>query len=93
MTLKNFFKIIFIDGISLVRKSSLHDLNLAFRWRGLKDILLNVEKHEYEKIISLINHSESQFLQDLFVASKLSFKKNGYFVEFGATDGKKFSNT
>ena len=40
----------------------------------------------------LIN-SKSQLRQDLFVAKLLNYKKNGYFVEFGATDGIEFSNS
>lgn len=93
MLLNKLINAIFIDGISLVKKSSLRDLNSAFRWRGLKKIILNVDESEYKNFISLIDYSESQFLQDLFVVSVLGCKKNGYFVEFGATDGKNFSNT
>jgi FkbM family methyltransferase len=37
--------------------------------------------------------SKSQINQDLFVLSELNFKKNGFFVEFGATDGISFSNS
>jgi FkbM family methyltransferase len=33
------------------------------------------------------------FRQDLFVLSQLNFKTNGFFVEFGATNGVDFSNT
>jgi FkbM family methyltransferase len=35
----------------------------------------------------------SQLGQDLFIMSELNFKKNGYFVEFGATNGIDLSNT
>lgn len=35
----------------------------------------------------------SQFGQDIFVLYQLNFKKNGFFVEFGATDGVNISNT
>lgn len=37
--------------------------------------------------------SKSQFRQDLFVLSQLKFQRNGFFVEFGATDGIELSNT
>ena len=45
------------------------------------------------KLISLIPQSKSQITQDLFVISESNFKKNGFFVEFGACDGIRFSNT
>jgi FkbM family methyltransferase len=37
--------------------------------------------------------AHSQIKQDLFVLSHLNEKTNGYFVEFGASDGKTLSNT
>jgi FkbM family methyltransferase len=37
--------------------------------------------------------SRSQLGQDLWVLEKLNWKRNGYFVEFGATDGVLLSNT
>lgn len=40
-----------------------------------------------------IHDSHSQLHQDLFVLSELSGKRNGYFVEFGAADGKTHSNS
>lgn len=41
----------------------------------------------------LLKKSRSQLRQDLMVASYLNYKKKGYFVEFGATNGKDLSNT
>jgi hypothetical protein len=40
-----------------------------------------------------MEHSHSQLFQDLLVLFLLEEKRNGYFVEFGATDGIKLSNT
>ena len=45
-------------------------------------------------LLSLVSRlRKSQHLQDLFVLSELDFKSNGFFVEFGATDGLSISNT
>ena len=44
-------------------------------------------------ILESMAKSKSQFRQDLFVLAELNFKKNGYFVEFGALDGVETSNT
>lgn len=38
-------------------------------------------------------HSQAQLYQDLYVLYRLSSKKNGFFVEFGATNGVSLSNT
>ena len=37
--------------------------------------------------------SQSQLKQDVFVLFETEFKRNGYFVEFGATNGISLSNT
>lgn len=44
-------------------------------------------------MLNYYESSKSQLRQDLFVLGELDFKKNGYFVEFGATDGESLSNT
>lgn len=41
----------------------------------------------------LINRATSQLGQDLWVLEKSAYKRNGYFVEFGATNGVVLSNT
>ena len=40
-----------------------------------------------------VRQTKSQFLQDLWVLSELGSKRDGFFVEFGAASGRKFSNT
>tara|TARA_Y100000816_G_C26047422_1_gene548966 strand:- start:102 stop:902 length:801 start_codon:yes stop_codon:yes gene_type:complete len=48
---------------------------------------------EYVKNIPYSKSQENRIPMDLFVLQHLDFKKNGYFVEFGAADGKYLSNT
>jgi FkbM family methyltransferase len=40
-----------------------------------------------------LEQSKSQLRQDVFVLSQLDFKENGFFVEFGASNGVRLSNT
>lgn len=47
----------------------------------------------YVYIEELATLSESQLTQDIVVQCILGFKQNGYFVEFGATNGVVYSNT
>jgi FkbM family methyltransferase len=44
-------------------------------------------------ILRLLPQSKAQFRQDLFVLAELGFRRDGFFVEFGATDGLNLSNT
>lgn len=41
----------------------------------------------------LHDKSKAQLKQDMFVLAELGFKRDGYFVEFGATNGLELSNT
>lgn len=51
------------------------------------------QKFELDNLCQFSGESKSQIKQDLFVLSELGFKHNGYFVEFGATNGVDLSNT
>lgn len=63
----------------------------------------NMSKYQIKEVIARYNslkdilkfsgRSESQIGQDIFVLSELGFKRNGYFVEFGAANGKDLSNS
>ena len=55
--------------------------------------LYNICDQKYPDFFKYVNFSQSQLKQDLFVLSELAFKKKGFFVEFGASDGIRFSNT
>jgi len=45
------------------------------------------------ELLRLLSRSHAQIRQDLFVLSELGFKRGGYFVEFGATNGVDISNS
>ncbi len=55
--------------------------------------LLTIAPSNAPSLFGELRHSKSQHWQDLFVLLQLGFKRNGYFVEFGATDGVQLSNT
>lgn len=56
-------------------------------------LLLNPLNKHFFKCLTLLKRSKSQLRQDLIVISSLNFKRKGYFVEFGATNGLDLSNT
>ena len=55
----------------------------------IKTMPLKIQK----KLFLCLFNSPSELRQDLFVLSELDFKENGYFVEFGSTDGINDNNT
>jgi FkbM family methyltransferase len=57
------------------------------------DIILQLPEEHSAKLLRSARESKSQLLQDLFVLSELDFKREGFFVEFGATNGVDLSNT
>ena len=52
-----------------------------------------IPKKKLLKTLQSFRDSKSQLRQDLFVLSETNFKRNGYFVEFGAASGFQLSNT
>lgn len=83
-----------LTGYSILRTDQLYALNEISRARDIIHIF-NKDSHEIDPTIlkKTLIHSKAQFRQDIFVLHELNFKNNGYFVEFGATNGVDFSNT
>lgn len=82
----------------LLQKLKLDSISTAYKNRKLlkglqRGDFLDLTKEEILKHITSYEHAKAQFKQDIFVLRELNFKKNGFFVEFGATDGFKFSNS
>jgi FkbM family methyltransferase len=65
-------------------RDALHDI------RVLQTLSNEVSSYQLLKYFA---NSKSQLRQDLFALCHLGFKRNGYFVEFGATNGRDLSNT
>jgi FkbM family methyltransferase len=57
------------------------------------DSFFKVPEYTATQVLRFAEKSQSQYKQDLFVLSETDFKKAGFFVEFGATNGVGFSNT
>jgi FkbM family methyltransferase len=81
--------------LSVVRHSKLERLKGHLGAIREKDIelIINVSYEHVPDIIKYLRQSHAQARQDLFVLSQLNFKRNGFFVEFGATNGVDHSNT
>lgn len=79
--------------IEIVRYSRLGKLELAARSEFDLEFLRSLPEGALVQALTLLPDSQSQLRQDIFVLSQCAFKRDGYFVEFGATDGKNLSNT
>src|SRR5688572_29398394 len=56
-------------------------------------LLLALPNNHASQLLKNLRKSRSEYGQDLLVLSQLDFKRSGYFVEFGATNGVDISNT
>jgi len=69
-------------------RQSIEDLVLKNRNWNIIDVNFFITLNS-----SIIAKSKSQLRQDLFVLLQLNFKREGFFVEFGATNGIDLSNS
>jgi len=82
-----------IFNLKILKRSNYNEL-IAENDKLKFDLLFT--KHFPKTAVEILRYlpiSRSQLRQDLFVLSQLNFKKKGFFVEFGAADGFKLSNT
>ena len=82
-----FFRILFFLGFSLLKTKNLNQLIEIEK--NIKDLIQFSGKNKGLKI----KNAKSQINQDIFVLYTLNWKRNGFFVEFGATNGVDLSNT
>lgn len=78
---------------TLIRKAKLALLEQrAPAYFDLQFIRAMPPKHQ-SRCLEMLDASHSQLRQDLFGLSMLDFKENGFFVEFGGTDGVEWNNS
>ena len=82
-----------LSNTTITRKDRLHQLKV--RERGFFDLefLKAMPPEDRNRCFDLLDTSRSQLRQDLFALSRNDFKENGFFLEFGATDGVDLNNT
>jgi len=80
-------------GFGILRYNSLAKL-MENETSGADLVFLQtIDENLVGRAIHLLGASQSQLRQDIFVLTELGFKRDGYFVEFGATNGFDLSNT
>jgi hypothetical protein len=89
-SIKAFFKIF---GVMIIKKESLTFLIAQEFPKAALDFVLDLQTPNSKDLLPYLTNSKSQNFQDLFVLSQLGIKRNGYFVEFGASNGIDLSNT
>jgi FkbM family methyltransferase len=79
--------------IAITHQSTLQTLIQQAGTQADVELLLALPREQAPRLLDNFRKSKSQFRQDLFVLSELNFKFNGFFVDFGATDGIQSSNS
>lgn len=87
---KNLYVLVYYYITSIFFKLGFHSNN---SYVNALYLLKYIEPQYGSIFITSVINSKSQILQDVFVISALKFKRGGYFVEFGATDGVLRSNS
>lgn len=80
-------------GVGITSDAELQRLRKAAKGGEDLEFVLMFPDDCSAPLLRNLGDSKSQLRQDLFVLAQLGFKRDGYFVEFGATNGVGLSNT
>ena len=87
-------------GLRLLQKSSVAAYEMMAEeyqrnFRSGEDLpfLQSIPVESIKNVLKIAPLSQSQIRQDLFVLAATNFKRGGFFVEFGATDGVSLNNS
>ena len=69
------------------------ETEMTSRILTLLPIIEKIDQIYFKNLVESLKMSKSQLGQDIFALQQLNFKRNGFFVEFGATNGIDYSNT
>ena len=86
-------KILSNSNFVMMKNSTYFELTRAAHRSKFVELLNAVPKSHRNRLLELYPKTFSQNYQDLFALSSNHFKRNGFFVEFGATNGVNISNT
>lgn len=83
------------SGVQIVSLDSLRWRNRELDRLGQLAVLVasGGDRLNLLEALEIVDNSQSQLGQDLFALASHDFKRGGFFVEFGATDGLTLSNT
>lgn len=83
----------FLSNITIARKDRYAELKLREPAYFDLQFIKAMPAGARNQCIELLDKSRSQLRQDLFALTQTDFKRGGFFVEFGATDGVELNNT
>lgn len=91
-------RILELFGLKVIRSDSLDQLTALRRHPSSYFVLselMNTSKNneQLQLLVELATRSPAQLFQDLVILKELDFKTEGFFVEFGASNGISNSNT
>ena len=83
------------SGLEIHRMGTVDQLEQRLRVQTKVDfeIYAFLPSMDSKVFLKCLELSKSQYAQELFALSELKFKREGFFVEIGATNGISFSNT